>query len=71
VSKRKLQTGEEVDELPNPIFLKVYTKCPEKWMLVDLETGERYIGHKTEGKNSWNKLNQDQEYGFWSVLNND
>jgi hypothetical protein len=54
---RQLQTGQEAQELEKPITLTVYTKCPEKWMLIDLETGERYIGHPTEGKNSWKKVN--------------
>lgn len=41
-----------------PIMLNVYTKCPEKWMLVDKETGEVYIGYATKGKNSWRKVDQ-------------
>ena len=53
---RKLQTGDEVVELETPITLEVYTKCPEKWLLIDLETGERYTGYTTEGKNSWKKI---------------
>jgi len=53
---RKLQTGDEVIELENPVTLEVYTKCPEKWLLIDLETGERYTGYTTEGKNSWKKI---------------
>jgi hypothetical protein len=57
MTKRKLQTGEEVKVLNEPVTLKVYTRCPEKWMLVDLETGERYIGYSTEGKNDWRKVN--------------
>jgi len=57
MQQRKLQTGELVTELSNPVTLKVYTKCPEKWMLIDLETGERYVGYSTEGKNDWRKVN--------------
>ena len=52
---RKLLDGKEVVELDNPISLEVYTKCPEKWLLIDTETGEVYTGHITEGKNSWKK----------------
>jgi hypothetical protein len=37
------------------VTLTVYTKCPEKYMLVDRETGECYTGYATEGKNSWKK----------------
>jgi len=53
---RKLQDGSEVEELAVPKTLKVKTKCPEKWLLVDLETGEKYRGHSTDGKNDWEKI---------------
>lgn len=55
---RKLVDGTEVEELNEPITLTVYTKCPEKWMLVDKETGEVYTGYSTVGKNSWKKIDQ-------------
>ena len=54
---RKLLDGSEVAELATAKTLEVVTKCPEKWMLVDLETGERYIGHTTNGPSYWNKVN--------------
>ena len=53
---RNLKNGSVVEELDEPITLKVLTKCPEKWLLVDMETGEQYIGYKTQGKNSWKKV---------------
>jgi hypothetical protein len=53
---RKLQDGTEVVELDEAKILTVKTKCPEKWLLVDLETGEHYTGYVSEGKNSWKKL---------------
>jgi hypothetical protein len=53
---RKLIDNREVMELDNPITLEVYTKCPEKWLLIDLETGEHYTGHTTDGKNHWKKI---------------
>jgi hypothetical protein len=53
---RKLQNGKEVVELDHPITLKVYTKCPEKWILVDKETGEMYTGFSSEGSLNWKKL---------------
>lgn len=56
MATRKLQDGREVTELESAKTLTVKTKCPEKWLLVDLETGERYTGHLTDGKNSWRKL---------------
>ena len=32
-------------ELVDPIDLVVHTKSPEKWMLIDRETGEIYQGN--------------------------
>lgn len=55
---RTLQDGTKVNELPEPITLVVYTKCPSKWKLIDLETSEEYIGYETEGKNSWKRINE-------------
>ena len=55
---RKLVDGTEAVELEYPVTLTVYTKCPEKWMLVDKETGAVYLGYATEGKNSWRKVDQ-------------
>jgi hypothetical protein len=52
---RKLLDGREVPELEEPKTLTVHTKCPEKWILIDTETGEVYNGHVTDGKNSWMK----------------
>ena len=41
---RKLLNGEEVPENDNPIDLAVHTKAPGKWKLIDMETGEEYVG---------------------------
>lgn len=41
---RKLKNGTEVEELDTPVALEIYTKCPGKWKLIDMETGEEYIG---------------------------
>jgi hypothetical protein len=56
---RTLLDGRDVEELDEPITLKVYTKCPEKYMLVDMQTGERYIGYKTQGNNHWRRINEE------------
>ena len=53
---RTLQNGTKVQELRESITLTVKTKCPEKYMLVDLETGEKYIGYPTTGNSSWKKI---------------
>lgn len=55
---RTLLDGKEVKEFESPVTLKVYTKCPEKYMLIDLQTGERYIGHEdpNAGPSHWKKV---------------
>ena len=53
---RTLLTGEEVPALDVPVTLKVYTKCPWKWKLIDLETGAEYKGQlPQEGKPDWSR----------------
>ena len=51
-NKRKLKNGEEVEELKKSINLIIKTKCPTKWIIEDLETGQRYRanGSKEIGK---------------------
>jgi hypothetical protein len=39
-----MRKQKEFEELSNPIDLTVHTKSPEKWMLIDKETGEIYQG---------------------------
>ena len=39
---RKLINGEKVKELNSPINLIIKTKCPTKWIIEDLETGQKY-----------------------------
>ena len=39
--------------LKSPIVLTVATRCPEKWLLVDRETGQVYEGN---GSGAWSKL---------------
>ena len=43
----------EFEEFNKPIDLVVHTKCPEKWLLVDRETGEIYQGSSA---GNWNRL---------------
>ena len=42
--KRKLLDGSEVDDYDHPIDLILHTKAPGKWKLIDLETGQEYLG---------------------------
>jgi hypothetical protein len=44
MNKRILKNGSEVDSFEKPVDLIIHTKAPEKWKLVDMETGEEYLG---------------------------
>ena len=37
-----LKNGEKAKELNSPVNLIIKTKCPTKWIIEDLETGQRY-----------------------------
>lgn len=39
-----MRNAKKFKELADPIDLIVHTKSPEKWILVDKETGETYQG---------------------------
>lgn len=41
---RKLINGSEVEDFDFAIDLTIHTKAPEKWMLIDMETGQKYVG---------------------------
>ena len=40
--ERTLQSGEKVEELDSSVQLIIKTKCPTKWIIQDLETGQKY-----------------------------
>jgi hypothetical protein len=42
--KRKLLDSSEVNDYEHPIDLIIHTKAPGKWKLIDLETGQEYLG---------------------------
>jgi hypothetical protein len=53
---RKLKDDTSVVELDFPIVLEVKTKAPEKWLLIDLETGEHYRGtNSVEAHAQWQR----------------
>ena len=57
MNTRTLLDGQEVQDHNTPITLEVYTKCPEKWMLIDMQTGEKYIGQMPCQDNlHWSKV---------------
>ena len=39
---RKLKNGQKAYELEKSIEVIIKTKCPTKWIIEDLETGQRY-----------------------------
>ena len=49
---RILKNGEKVQELETAMEIIIKTKCPTKWIVEDLETGQRYRanGNKEIGK---------------------
>ncbi len=53
---RKLIDGVDVPELDESKLLSIRTKCPEKWLLIDRETGEVYTPYTSEGPNQWKKI---------------
>ena len=53
---RKLKDGTEVFELEEPLNVTIKTRCPEKWVLIDRETGEVYTPYTTPGSQQWKKI---------------
>jgi hypothetical protein len=51
-----LQNGKTVPELEESVTLVIKTKCPEKWLLIDNETGEAYTAYSTPGSLQWKKI---------------
>lgn len=41
---RKLKDGSYAKSYDFPIDLTIHTKSPGKWKLIDMETGQEYIG---------------------------
>lgn len=55
---RNLRDGSQVPNLDENVTLKVYTKCPSKYKLINMETGEEYIGQDPRYNNyHWKKFN--------------
>lgn len=56
---RKLLNGKQVVEYNSAIDLTIHTKAPEKWMLIDMETGQKYIGSdKPNLYGKWKRLEE-------------
>ena len=54
---RKLIDGSEAQELDQPIKLLIETKCPSKWKIVDMETGQAYMG-----------TNNNEKFQYWQPI---
>lgn len=62
IPMRKLGNGDYVHELEEPHQLNVITKCPTKWILQDLETGQVYRGtDNTEVGKQWKEIKQEKQ----------
>ena len=44
MNTRLLQDGSNVESLDYPVDLIIHTKAPSKWKIIDMETGEEYLG---------------------------
>ena len=55
---RKLLDGSKAPEYEFAITMEVRTKCPSKYKLVDMETGEEYIGQRPLSRKGffWRKI---------------
>ena len=54
---RKLLDGTYVEEFSSAVDLTIHTKSPEKWKLVDLETGQEYVGSNVPTKyGRWRRI---------------
>ena len=59
MKQRKLLNGELVEELEKAVDLTIHTKCPEKWKLIDMETGQEYIGsEKPNLYGKWKRIKE-------------
>ena len=47
---RKLKNGTQVEEYQQAVDLTIHTKAPAKWKLIDMETGQEYIGSAISNK---------------------
>jgi hypothetical protein len=49
----RLRNIKNFKNLDSPVNLNVKTKCPEKWLLIDRETGQIFQGNE---KGYWDRL---------------
>jgi hypothetical protein len=57
-----LKDGTQLTPLKTPVQLLVRTKVPEKWILIDQETGQVYQGStRMDSYGPWVRLNVDDK----------
>ena len=59
---RILLDGSTVDESHAAVELTIRTKCPDKWLLINRETGGIYTAYTTPGPRQWKKI----DYATWA-----
>ncbi len=58
----RVYQGAEVEEFEKAIDLTIHTKAPGKWLLIDSETGQEYIGSDTPNAyGKWMRLKDKYE----------
>jgi hypothetical protein len=67
MNKRILKDGSEVESFDKPVELIIHTKAPGKWKMIDLETGEEYLGSEiiTEFAQTLRSKVSDGKIGTW------
>jgi uncharacterized protein (DUF2237 family) len=50
MTNRTLKSGRLVPEAPQPVEVVLFTRCPAKWVSVDLETGDVWVFAETTWK---------------------
>jgi hypothetical protein len=45
LNRSKMRQSKEFEEYDQVVSLRVNTKCPEKWLLIDRQTGDVYQGN--------------------------
>lgn len=67
MTKRILKDGSESESFDKPVDLIIHTKSPGKWKLVDLETGEEYLGSEigTEFAETLREKVKTNKIGTW------
>jgi len=57
--QRTLTNGQKINEYGIPVIFSVKTRCPEKWVFIDRETGDRWIAKWIDG---WQFKREEEKY---------